>query len=312
MQQWNLTIQKQLGSDWLLSASYLGNNMVHMYTTADRNPALLIPGASTSNTNQRRLLSLLDASQGKYYGTIFGLDDGGTQHYEGMLLSIQRRLTSGLTAQANYTWSHCIGVPQNYETTGNTYVETNDRRAAVGNCNNVDRRQILNISAVAEMPKLFSRGLVRAVTEGWKFSTAITAQTGTYYTVLTGTDNALNGQSGQDGQRPNLILPNQYASPRTNHQWLNPAAFQAPALGTFGNLGNDSVVSPGRLQVDATLARVFSIGEQRAFELRGEAFNILNRTNFGPPNLTLNRGDFGQITTAGDPRIIQLALKYRF
>ena len=62
MQQWNLTIQKQLGSDWLLSASYLGNNTVHMYTTADRNPALLVPGASTSNTNQRRLLSLLDAS----------------------------------------------------------------------------------------------------------------------------------------------------------------------------------------------------------------------------------------------------------
>src|SRR5207302_10869507 len=112
--------------------------------------------------------------------------------------------------------------------------------------------------------------------------------------------NAWNGQSGQDGQRPNLILPKPYATPRTNRQWLNPAAFQAPALGTFGNLGNDSVDSPGRLQLDATLARVFSIGEQRAFELRGEAFNILNRTNSGPPNLTLNRGDFGQITTAGD------------
>ena len=327
MQQWNLTIQKQIGSDWLVSAGYLGNSTIHQWTTVDYNPAILVPSTSpigtcpagvtagcnaTSNTNQRRFLSQLNPAQGQYYGTIFGLDDGGTQHYHGMLLSLQRRLSKGVTMQANYTWSHCIGVPQNYELTGQTYVETNNRKAAMGNCNNVDRRQVMNLSAVADSPKL-SNNILGAISGGWRLSTAITAKTGTYYTVLTGIDNALNGQTGQDGQRPNLVLASQYPAHQTPQQWLNPAAFQQPVAGTFGNLGNDSVLAPGLFTMDMALSRIFRVrGEQQKLEVRSEAFNILNHTNLGPPTLTLNNGNFGQITTANDPRILQFALKYIF
>jgi hypothetical protein len=325
MQQWNLTFQKQIGTDWLVSAGYLGNNTIHQWTTVDYNPALIVPGPilasgcaatatncnGTANTNVRRRLNLLSPAQGKFYGTIFGLDDGGTQSYNGMLLSIQRRLNKGVTLLANYTYSHCIGVPQNYELTGQTYVETDNRNASRGNCNNVDRRQILNISAVGEMPR-FSNRMLRIVASDWKLSTAITAQTGTFYTVLAGTDQALNGQNAQDGQRPNLILASQYPDHQTVQRWLNPAAFQASALGTFGNLGNDTLLAPGSLQMDVALSRIFRIREMQTLELRGEAFNILNRANFGPPNVTVNNGNFGQITTATDPRIIQLALKLYF
>ena len=315
LEQWNLTIQKQLGANWLVSAGYLGNETVHLWTTVDMNPAIYSAGASTANTNQRRLLSVLNPSQGQYYANINGLDDGGTQSYNALLISIQRRLAQGLTFLGNYTFSHCIGVPQNYELTGVTYVESNDRNASIGNCLNVDRRHILNISMVAQSPR-FSERMLRVAASDWKLSVIVNAQTGTYTTVTTGSDNAFNGQTGQDGQRPNLIA-NPYPSVQTRFDWVTPTAFQAPAAGTFGNLGATNILGPGNLNINIALSRIFQVRETTRLELRGEAFNVINRVNFGSPVLALNSSQFGQITataagTVGDPRILQFALKYYF
>ena len=311
LQQWNLTLQKQMGTSWLLSAGYLGNEMVHMWTTYDLNPAIFAPGASTANTAARRLLNQLNPSQGSFYSNINTNDDGGTQSYNAMLLSIQRRLSKGFTLLANYTLSHCIGVPQNYELTGVTYVESGNRNAARGNCLNVDRRHIVNISGVAEAPK-FSNRIMRLVASDWKLSVIASAQSGTYSTITTGADNALNGQTGQDGQRPNLILSSAYPSTQTLTRWINPPAFQAPSPGTFGNLGASNIEGPGALNINLALTRSFRLGEARRVELRGEAFNVINRANFGAPVLTMTSSQFGQITSATDPRILQLALKLYF
>jgi len=161
-----------------LRLDYL-HGTVHLWTTVDLKPAICSAGASTANTNQRRLLSVLNPSQGQYYANINALDDGGTQSYNAMLLSIQRRLAQGLTFLGNYTFSHCIGVPQNYELTGVTHVESNDRNVSIGDCLNVDRRHILNISMVAQSPR-FSERMLRVVASDWKLSVIANAQTGTY------------------------------------------------------------------------------------------------------------------------------------
>ena len=96
-------------------------------------------------------------------------------------------------------------------------------------------------------------------------------------------------------------------------QWLNPAAFTQAGLGTLGNLGVFNVAGPRFFQEDVTLSRELRITEGQRVELRGEAFNLLNMTRFNNPAATLNTtATFGQIRSAQDPRILQLAMKYTF
>src|SRR5437762_6253654 len=119
---WNLSIQRQIGKDWLVSASYLGNETEHLWTSTQLNPGTLIPGApvvaacaansTTQNCNAnlpvRRVLSQLNPAVGTYYAQVDVFDPGGTQSYNGLLVSMQKRISDGLTVQTNYAWSHCI------------------------------------------------------------------------------------------------------------------------------------------------------------------------------------------------------------
>jgi hypothetical protein len=83
-------------------------------------------------------------------------------------------------------------------------------------------------------------------------------------------------------------------------------------LGTFGNAGYNSLIGPGFYNLDANLARVIPIREQMKFELRFEFFNLLNHTNFSLPAATRSSSTFGKIQSAGDPRILQFAAKFKF
>ena len=94
LQQWNLSVQKQLGANWLFSASYLGNSTIHLWAEAPLNAAVNTPGATIGNQNQRRVLYLANPDQGQYFGTVHQLDDGSTASYNAMLISAQHRISS--------------------------------------------------------------------------------------------------------------------------------------------------------------------------------------------------------------------------
>jgi hypothetical protein len=130
--------------------------------------------------------------------------------------------------------------------------------------------------------------------------------------VVTGVDRALNGENRL--QRPNQVLENVYLdkSGGPSTQFLNPAAFAQPALGTLGNMGRVSIDPPGTWQFDLALARIFQIRERQRLEFRAEAYNVTNSFRPGNPVTNLNSNQFGQIVTALDPRILQFALKYVF
>ena len=322
VQQWNLSVQRQLGQNLLLSASYFGNQTTHFWTSTEADSALPVPGATQATENQHRVLYLQNPAQGKYFSTIGQVDDGGTANYHGLLLVAQRRLSNSFSVLSNFTWSHCISDPETTELTGPSYVDPNNRRFDRSNCSS-DRRRLLNISMVANSPR-FSNRFTNWVAGGWQLSTIVRYQSGNYATVVTGSDNAL---SGIGGQRPNQVLADPYTpmGPGTQTfsiQYLNRAAFTTAGLGPgiLGNLRPLNILNPGMVQVDMGLSRNFLVREGKNLQFRWEVFNVPNRLNPAAPNTTLNAGTFGQITSdingsgsqAGDPRIMQLALKFIF
>jgi hypothetical protein len=251
--QWNLSLQKQLASDWLVSATYLGNSSTHLWSPKQLNPAIFLGlgpctlhgvqytvCSTTGNTDQRRRLMLENSETGRGFGTVVSTDSGGTANYNGLLLSVQRRPASGVTINANYTWSHCISDPWGTQILSSGWSEFVGRRDGRGNCSDgaQDRRHIFNLSAVAETPQ-FSNPTLRAVGSGWRLSPIYRILSGGYLTVTSGLDRALVG-GGTSGQRANQILANPYGDKSINN-YLNPAAFAQPALGTWGNVGTASI-----------------------------------------------------------------------
>jgi len=319
VEQWNVTLQKQLGASWLLKASYMGNNMIHLWTDQELNPAIYVPGATTATTQARRLFTALNPSQGPYYGTVENLDDGGTGSYNALIVSTEHRFAKSFSMLANYTLAHCISDPQTTELSGPIYLDPHNRRYDRGNCTAVDVRHNFNLSAVLQSPHFSSSRALRWLASDWQLAPIVGAHTGSYFTVTTGIDNALTGIGGQ---RPTLLSTNPYCANRGYNCWLNRSAFGSPAPGTLGNLGNNNLSGPGYFDVDLALSRRFRVTERQSIEIRAEAFNMENRVNFLNPAATglvggvstsaLTSSVFGQILADTSPRIMQFAVKYTF
>ena len=190
VQQWNLSIQRQIVSDWLLSTSYLGAHTIHLWVADEANPASLAPGASRSNVEQRRLLFVENPEEGKFFSNLFTIDDGGTRSYHALQLSLQRTVSSGVSVNGNYTWSHCVGdKPTAAVNPGRSYVDPNNRDLDRGNCG-TDRRHLFNWSAVMDTPE-FANPTLRAVASDWKLSLIYRWSSGAPLTALSGRDTAL-------------------------------------------------------------------------------------------------------------------------
>jgi hypothetical protein len=351
MNQWNLNIQRQIGQNWLVTANYVGNNTIHMITTENINPAqyffngtnsCTIPNnptpitgpaggtqcSTTGNQQTRRLLNLINPNEGKYYSEVGLLDDGGTASYEALNLSVQKRISSGVSGQANYTWSHCISdVYADNPSSAGVSIAGN-RGQFRGNCLGIDRRQLFGMSMVATTPK-FSNRTLRLLASDWQFAPILSIASAQFFSVFAGTDQALTTVGNQP---PNVVDPaNIYPSKKTADKWINRSAFATAAPGTYGNVGYNTFKGPGTFQLNMAVSRTFAIRERQSFQVRAEAFNLPNHVNLATPGaggpggigraVPLNSSNFGQITSdisgnsglqSGDYRIVQLAFKLIF
>jgi hypothetical protein len=318
MMQWNVSYQRQLAKNWMVTANYLGNASRHIWGSTDINYSIPTAGATTSNTNNRRLTYLLNPTTGSFYGDIQQTDDGANASYHALLLKGEKRMSRGISIFATYTYSHCISTWDFAgELAGTVYQNPLNRASGErGNCG-YDHRHSFTTSFVALSPG-FGNGAAKLLTKDWQASPIVSLFTGNPIQITDGKDISLSGQ-GLD--RPNVILPDQvYGSPKSVLQYLNPAAFQCAGSnaactvfsGQFGNLGRNSLYGPGQINFDVAVSRQFRIRERYKVEFRSDFFNIMNHANWNNPTASVTSGTFGQIVSFGSPRIIQMALKLNF
>ena len=342
--QWNFALQRQFGKDLVVSATYAGSETEHLWVSYQLNPAVFVPGNCTAgqfglaaagpcstntNNNARRVFNSYPG--GNLIANMDQYDDGGTASYNGLILAVQKRMSRGVSVNANYTWSHCVGdlaVGNSTGNAGNGLVNPNSRSQDRSNCVSreiggtfsSDRRHLFNMTVVGEAPRFENRAL-RTVATGWQLAGIYRITSANWLTVtMTPADRQLSGNSDQ---RPLQTLSDTRCAAQTSACWINPSAFALPALGSLSAMKRSNVPGPDFWQFDLSLSRTFSITERQKVQLRGEAFNLTNsfRAGVAPPSLaaggsgvitTFGSANFGQITSALDPRVIQLAAKYVF
>ena len=186
---------------------------------------------------------------------------------------------------------------------------------------NFDQRQVLNISYVYDLPFFRHPGFKHTVLGGWELSGIISHQTGTPFSVIpqsfgdaAGVANGVGGGAYVDiiGD-PDAIPPGQKQAPGTLGPLLfNPAAFAPPRGLTFGNEGRNRLNRPGYSNFDMALFKKFAVTEHSHVEIRAEAFNVFNHTEFSNVNTTINNTNFLRPSGVYEARLMEFALKFIF
>ncbi|HTV02345.1 MAG TPA: hypothetical protein VMF13_17490, partial [Luteitalea sp.] len=154
-------------------------------------------------------------------------------------------------------------------------------------------------------------GITGALLGGWTVTGVVTLQSGVPLAIAQTTNN--NAFAGFGTQRPHLLRdPTLPADQRSTARWFDTSAFEAAGAFTLGTSSRNPVRGPGYRNLDLAVLRRIGLGGSRALEVRGEVFNATNTPAWLAPNTTVGAAAFGTITAAGDPRVVQLAVKFLY
>jgi hypothetical protein len=328
-QQWNAFAEYRVTEGMSAQVGYVGHHATHLVTPTEGNQAL--PGVGDPATwapkNTRRPLF----QELPLVTTIATTTSRSGSKYNSLQASVRQRAWNGLEFLASYTLAKgttnnrgFYGVfggtgPQGVAsaTEGAYWQNTYDPDAEWGPMFH-DVRHNAILSATYELPWGQGRkwgsdwsGARNAVLGGWKIGGILQARTGLPITVIDGRNRSLQGERG--AERPNCV-GDPHPSDQSIEHWLDLGAFEAAALGTFGNCPVGVARAPGYSNVDLVLSKRFDVGATRHLEFRVESFNAFNHPSFGPPQRDISvPNTFGTITnTISSPRVIELALKFYF
>ncbi|MGB6690770.1 MAG: carboxypeptidase regulatory-like domain-containing protein [Terracidiphilus sp.] len=363
--QWTASLQHDFPGRWQAQLDYIGNGTRHDPIGIPLSPAVFIPGvwnatgggctgiitsgpaavkpgaagtncSTTKNETSRFLLTIDNPAQGNQLvggggGSVL-VDDTGMANYNGLVATLQHRLSSTFSLLANWTWSKCLDIADGQGDLSSTVIEDpNNAALDYGPCG-FDYRGIENVVLIAKSNVQRFNRATRWLANDWELAPLFHITTGGPVNVVAGQDNSLT-DVGND--RPSLIPGvNPYnkvkfsrASGEANREYLNPAAFQqvtapcgsslngCPQLGKYGDIGKNAFRTPPYLQFDSQISRRFPIRESLSLDFRLEAFNVLNHPDFAAPDAKLTDSTFGQISgtaTGNSARVFQGCMKIVF
>jgi outer membrane receptor protein involved in Fe transport len=299
---WNLTIEQALPSSIFLNVGYVGTHGSRLTNFWDANRAIhpSLPGTPIVRPNPG-------------FGGIFMAGSIGTSDYHSLQVQLLRRVGKGLNLMAAYTFAKALG-----DTDGGNFgsaykanqIQDIFNLDAARSIQSFDIRHRMSASLQYDVP-FFNRGtgVAPRLLGGWHVNAIITAQTGTGNGVTYRNDTSNTGVGSWPDMISNPALPR---SQRSVQQWINTAAFVPPPPGRFGNSPRLTFHNPGLNNVDFMIGKRFFVWKDFNAVLRAEFFNVFNHTNFRDVDNSLTSPGFGTITSAADPRIIQLGLKFSF
>jgi hypothetical protein len=312
MHQFNFSYQRQLGNDLVVSAGYVGSRGRNLTTLREHNLAAFIPDASTpQNVEDRR--------PDQNFTNVILTTSGSWSDYDSLQVTAMKRYTNNYTVQLIYTLGRTFddgGVGE----AGSSVQDPANPRADNARANN-DRRHVLRINGMYEIPRFESfPPVVRDVLGGWRLAGILSYLSGTPFNVTSGVDRALQGCGGCAAQRPDLNgdpeLPGDRSLEEKIAKYFNTdtvTLWTLPALGLYGNAPRNVLRGPGYFNTDLSLSKLFRLTPDGGrVEFRIEAFNLFDTVNLGSPNGNRNSVNFGRITSAGSPRVLQLALRLDF
>jgi hypothetical protein len=301
--KWNANVQRSLGRDYIVEVAYTGSRAYNEHKRYNINQAQ--PGTTPIATR---------VPYPAFQSAILYSSDGGWARFHGLSLRAEKRYSAGLFFTGTYQLSKNID-------NGSGEIEPNDT-AYAWNLNadegpaRYDQRHRGGISGGYELPFgpgkrwLSSGGVAADVLAGWQVVGNLRLGSGFPYSV-SATNNCqcgsfvpqrVNFAPGREGDSGNIDTP-------TSNRWFDPTAYVAPAIGTQGTAGRNTVRGPGTEQLDFSLSKRIPINKAR-LEFRWEVFNLLNHVNFGTPDFNISNVTVGTITTAADGRAMQFGLRF--
>ncbi|HTD25087.1 MAG TPA: hypothetical protein VK738_20735, partial [Terriglobales bacterium] len=322
VEEYEMNVQRQFGSNMALEVGYLGTQGHHLPRYVYFNAAAPGPGSQLSRE-----------AWPNFNNTVENIGNVNS-NYNALSGKLTRRMSSGLTFLLGYTYSKSIDDGSGLRTLGtdqigaqNSYCLKCERGLSI-----FDQKQRFVASALYQLPfgkgrSHMNHGLAGTLIGGWDLGMIYSMASGSPVDIMDGTCQSNIGASCMD--RPNAVpgVSSQLSNP-TKLEWFNVQAFALQPRYTFGNLGRNTVIGPPLFSVDTTLDKDFKFTERQYFQLRLDAFNVFNHPNFGSPGngLTADHldangvpipgsGGFGTITSLNpgvSMRQLQISLKFVF